>query len=63
MSAEKIIEQIKKDSEKEIKKIKKESEKEFQEMINEAETLANIESKKINEKLLTANTMLMNAKA
>ncbi len=49
MSAEKIIEQIKKDSEKEIKKIQKEAETKAEEIINKAKKVAEEQSKKIEE--------------
>lgn len=49
MSAEKIIEQIKKDSEKEIKVIKKESEKEIKDITETAKNKAKKEAEKIKE--------------
>ena len=49
MSAEKIIEQIKKDSQKEIKKIKTESEKKKKEIIDQAKKEGKLEAEKIRE--------------
>lgn len=49
MSAEKIIEQIKKDSQKEIKKIKQEADKESKNIIDDAKKQAKLEAEKILE--------------
>ena len=49
MSAEKIIEQIKKDAEKEIKQIKKEAGKESEKIIDNAKKQAKVEAEKILE--------------
>ena len=49
MSAEKIIEQIKKDAEKEIKQIQKDAETEAKKIIDDAKKQANLESDKILE--------------